>query len=341
MPDDNLETLQINNTIKSEYIYPGILKRNPTINSNKFSLLHLNIRSLHKQYDAFLDYLHYQSINIDCIVLSETFLNKHNSKNYPIPWYSDFHLYRDNKRGSGVSIYVKTSLCTHPKIILSQMDEHIEALGIRLKMKQTALTIAAIYRPPNQSKNEFINSLKTLMNHHHFDNKTIYAGDFNIDTFHNNNNLLTNLMTSSGFANYITLPTRPTNNNNGTLLDHIWGNLPLKANSYIIKTDITDHYPCLVTFTIEKNDQTLYTIKYRPDSQNLQRAFVEKINDINFSFINDTNLDINTKSDQLVTSIYNCYDETFPIKTKTVGQKNILNPWITKELHKNINEKHL
>src|SRR6201990_116723 len=92
------ETLSIKNAIKSEYIYPDELKKDKSFKVSKLTLLHYNIRSLPKHHDDFSNYLSYQNINFDIVVLSETFLNNHKD-NYPIPGYYGTHLIRNDKRG--------------------------------------------------------------------------------------------------------------------------------------------------------------------------------------------------------------------------------------------------
>src|SRR5678815_5053358 len=72
--------------LDSEYTYPDILKHQKTPALSYFSLFHHNIRSLKQHHTTFMDYLSYQNIIIDCIVLTETFLNEHNNRLYPVSY---------------------------------------------------------------------------------------------------------------------------------------------------------------------------------------------------------------------------------------------------------------
>ena len=339
------ETLINNSTITSKYIYPDSLKNNSPDDANIFSLYHQNIRSLTKHNDEFLNYLSYQNINLDCIILSETFLNDHNKNMYSLPGFNGNHLVRSNKRGGGVSIFVRNDICEYPKIIYSLINDHIEALVVCIENKSSKIAVVGLYRPPNGSKNEFINSLESIIQTHLRNTKMIIAGDFNIDLCNHGpstgNNSLSNAMMSNGLINYITIPTRPNNveNRNPTLLDHVWGNLDCEINSFVIKTDISDHYSCLVRFNVNKTSY-LTTVKYRIDNENCRRVFVDKVNNIDFSFIQNEQFSIDSKFNIFLNSLNTCYNDSFPIKTKQLGPKRIQNPWLTPGLKNSINQKH-
>ena len=339
------ETFSIKNAIKSEYIYPDKLKEDKSFNLSKLTLLHYNIRSLPKHYDDFSNYISYQNINFDIIVLSETFLNNHNKDNYPIPGYNGTHLVRNHKRGGGVSIYVRNEFCNNVKIITSIGNDTIEALAIQINTKHTKQNIVGIYRPPNSSRNDFICALNTLIQTRLNNSNVLIAGDFNIDMLNKNPSLgatpLQNLMTSHGFINYITQPTRPNNfeNRNPTLLDHIWGNLNCIMKSFIIQTDLTDHFPCLIQWNINKTNN-ITTIKYREDKEASNATFIDKVKEIDFSFIYNEQVDIDSRFSNFSNQLYRCYDETFKIKTKQLGCKRVQNPWLTLGLLNSINQKH-
>ena len=331
--------------VNSKYIYPDELKKDKTFKVSKLTLLHYNIRSLPKHHDDFSNYLSYQNINFDIVVLSETFLNNHNKDNYPIPGYYGTHLIRNDKRGGGVSIYIRNEFCNKVKIITSIQNDIIEALAIQINTKQIKQHIVGIYRPPNSSRNDFIQALNTLIQTRLNNSNVLIAGDFNIDMLNKNPSLgatpLQNLMTSHGFINYITQPTRPNNieNRNPTLLDHIWGNLNCNMNSFIIQTDLTDHFPCLVQWNINKTNN-LTTIKYREDKETNDVIFIDKVKEIDFSSIYNEQIDIDSRFSTLINQIYRCYHETFQIKTKQLGCKRVQNPWLTPGLLNSIDQKH-
>ena len=59
--------------VNSKYIYPDELKKDKTFKVSKLTLLHYNIRSLPKHHEDSSNYLSYQNIIFDIVVLSEHF----------------------------------------------------------------------------------------------------------------------------------------------------------------------------------------------------------------------------------------------------------------------------
>ena len=77
--------------------------------SNYFSILHLNIRSIKKNFENFKMLLNSISFTFSIICFSETWLDETNStKNslYELPNYMSKHQVRSYRRGGGVFIYV-------------------------------------------------------------------------------------------------------------------------------------------------------------------------------------------------------------------------------------------
>ena len=149
-------------------------------------------------------------------------------------------------------------------------------------------------------------------------------------------------MNSKGIINCITLPTRPNTDDSKhpILIDHLWTNIDYKTESHIIPTDITDHYPFIALFHLSSTKTESVTIKYRHSDENCKRIFAEKINTSNFDFIYDDRINLNDRFHRFNTTIFGCYDNSFPIKIKKIGSKRISNPWITAGLHNSIDQKH-
>ena len=106
-----------------------------------------------------------------------------------------------------------------------------------------------IYRPPQSNIKDFYESLTEILTF--INDKSYHAiflfGDFNLDLLQQNDYIqeFINLMYNYSLFPLTTLPIRiiPTS---ATLIDHIWSSL-VEHNlaNYIIKTDVTDHYPVL------------------------------------------------------------------------------------------------
>ena len=75
-------------------------------NSNKFSLIHLNIRSAQKNLFNFDAYLQNINNKFDVIGISETWLNEFTVERYTLDRYKHEYKLRKAKRGGGVSLFV-------------------------------------------------------------------------------------------------------------------------------------------------------------------------------------------------------------------------------------------
>ena len=67
----------------------------------------MNIRSIPQNLNNFVTYVHNLKIDFDVIGLTETWINEANTNLYNIEGYVQRDIYRKEKRGGGVSLYVK------------------------------------------------------------------------------------------------------------------------------------------------------------------------------------------------------------------------------------------
>ena len=87
---------------------------------NAFSVLHLNIRSMKKNFKTFKEPLENLSVTFSAICLSETWCESQEEpqySNYILSGYNFFYQYRQYCRGGGVCLFVKESFfCKIDKI---------------------------------------------------------------------------------------------------------------------------------------------------------------------------------------------------------------------------------
>lgn len=105
--------------------------------TNKFALLHLNIRSVPKNLHNLSSYLQCLDMSFDIIGLTETWINETNKNLYNIKKYVHKESFRKVKRGGGVSLYVKEGLSFTEREELSINNSHLESLFIELSWKFT------------------------------------------------------------------------------------------------------------------------------------------------------------------------------------------------------------
>ena len=83
---------------------------NKGIDSDAFSLLHLNIKSIPAKMTRMQVYMENLHHKFSVLGFSETWLNEHNSDLYTIPGYTNLNLVRTTNKGGGISLYVKECL---------------------------------------------------------------------------------------------------------------------------------------------------------------------------------------------------------------------------------------
>ena len=106
-------TLNIS-SLESNYSSPSEIDKNfKNFSTESFSVLHLNIRSMNKNFEAFQDF--YKSLNtkFSIICLTETWANdsdiNHNSL-FQLEGYIPVHQIRKSRQGEGIVIFIRDSL---------------------------------------------------------------------------------------------------------------------------------------------------------------------------------------------------------------------------------------
>ena len=149
------------------------------------SVLHLNIRSINKNFENCKMFLSNLNLIFSIICFSKTWLNDSNvdNSNYELPNYVSGHQIRNHYKGGGVSVYIHKNFEFKIRNDLSINSKDIESIGVELlceKMRNTLCNV--IYRPPNSKIEPFENFLKILFNKNKIFNKNYHiAGDFNLN----------------------------------------------------------------------------------------------------------------------------------------------------------------
>ena len=157
---DQIFNCMINNVINCEYMDICDKTLNLQNDSNSMILMHLNVRSLHKNYDDLYDLIASLSFQPDVICLFESCINQP-LKSIQLQGYNFINA-KPNKQASDTAIYV----CS--KLKFSQIDafELTGSESIWLKIwkndSTTALVIASIYRYPSEDINQFIVTFQTV-----------------------------------------------------------------------------------------------------------------------------------------------------------------------------------
>ncbi len=223
----------LNNSSKihCEYYLPNDfnqLMKGKKIN-NKFSMMHLNTRSLNNKFDTFRQLLDSLIIPFQIIGLTETWLNDINDDLFKLDNYDFVNVNRTNKNGGGVGIYISNEMKHKIGSDLIINDKNtIESVFVEIITHKKKNIIGVIYRPPNSKYDLFENEINKVLGKIDKENKICYLmGDFNINLLKSEScdyasRFLERLLTSS----YIPLILRPTRitQHTATLINNIFTN---------------------------------------------------------------------------------------------------------------------
>lgn len=307
-------------------------------------ILHQNIRSFSKNYDEFSVFISNLNSSVDVLIFTETWFS--NDITHDIDGFIGYHITRDDSRGGGVSIYVRSSLASRINSNASITTEYLECCSIQLKSSKSpncpALYIVGIYRPPNGSVALFNDCLtELLLENSRGKKRMIICGDINLDILQPNSdcNDVMSSFESYNFLPYITIPTRVTATSS-TCLDQLWYNGFNVKQSGCFINDITDHY---TQFLILQSsiDKRSCNVSFRDHSERNISLMCDNFHGVlNMYFETRDFLNINEQVELFLDSFWDLYNACCPIKRRNVSANRLIKPWISNTLRDCINNKH-
>ena len=242
--------------------------------SNSFSLLHLNIRSLQRNFDKLTKFLDNLDFEFKVICISETWCSENVSCNslYKIPNCNSNHQIRGNgKAGGGVATFIHNTLIYNMKPDLSINNDNIEALCIEIVNNNGKnILINTQYRQPVGIYSEFEKYMKDFTNKVKNNGKDLYiVGDMNLNLLdHRRNSKVKeylNIVSQNLLIPMINKTTR-VSKSNAIVIDHILTNsfLNTDCSTGIIKIGISDHFPIFLISNEKISENTKHiTIQKR------------------------------------------------------------------------------
>ncbi|KAL7396416.1 hypothetical protein ABVT39_005480, partial [Epinephelus coioides] len=147
------------------------------------SILHINSRSLIKNFSKVYDFLGMLKTKFSAVAVSETWLSDEIGKDYELQGYRMFYVNRRRKRGGGVVLYVDETLqCKHVKNMSKGIDDKLEFVTVEIEMEKAKnIIISCVYKAPVSGieilKEQMIDLYEKIIN-----KKTVFVcGDFNTD----------------------------------------------------------------------------------------------------------------------------------------------------------------
>ena len=312
--------------------------------SDRLTLFHMNIRSLSKNWNELLSCLHLAAHRFTIIALTETWLTANNLEMYPMSGYQSLSAARPEKRGGGVSIYIRSDLHLKHRADLDVMSADVECIFSEVTLPSGAVfLIGVVYRPPNSNADAFLAWFGNVLMQIESEKKVCYLlGDYNIDLSPSAPNHLSNAFLDTAYSrSFIPLIdsfTRTTSSSQSIIDNILTNNLPAKHESAVLMTDISDHYPLLLFSDITIQYTSKPKIKTRNYSNANKLRFQQALQHQQW----DTVLSESSAQDaySIFMSLFSThYNNSFPTTEKPFNKgKN--NPWLTQHLKKSIKKKN-
>ena len=328
--------------------------------TDQFSILNLNIQSLNSKFDAFtalLSYLEQKCIGFSAICLQETWLSdNHDTTVFNIPGYHLVHSGKSSSECGGLIIYVSDTYSFSVKNVFrdSSLWEglFIEVHGGPLESK---LVIGNIYRPPKYNNNNatvenFVNEITPIISSIAKSScNIVISGDFNIDLLQINERVkyqkYFDMFVTNGLFPLITLPTRE-GKHSATLIDQIFckvKNFTDIDSSGILKSSLSDHYPCLASLDICKKKQ--HKPKYVTINNKNEQALISFCNEVE-TCLNEWQINRDLLANP--NENYNIFDKIImDAKAKYLSPKTVrfkkykhkISPWMNHDILRSIKDR--
>ncbi|KAL0810711.1 hypothetical protein ABMA28_010035 [Loxostege sticticalis] len=207
--------------------------------------LHLNIRSMIKNFTTFLQLIHSCPFPIDIIALTEVGISERIAPLYNIPTYNMHIQLRNNRRGGGIILYVKNHIkftenkrktCTYENITGILKINHSQDVGV-----------CVVYRPPKTNQTIFVKELGSHILKHNTNKNFLLVGDINIDlkTISSNRDLYLNTLSECGLTCGVSEYTRiekRLDKVTKTCIDHIFARFSAgQPFSSVLNVTLADH----------------------------------------------------------------------------------------------------
>ena len=322
-------------------------------NRSLMNIIHINCRSLCKNFNSIVNLLNRTNSKIDAMGLTETWLTPNSPDNLNIDGYNFICRSRIDKIGGGVGMFIGKEYVYQIRSDLSYIKDFIETIFVEIFQKNSAgIIIGCIYRPPNSDVSLFNCEILSILNILNMNRKKIsfIMGDFNLDLLHYDlhapaSDFVNNLI-SHFFLPTIHKPTRITETS-ATLLDNILtNNYRYNMDTAILYSDISDHLPVVMRVNLSLSRNELDKICVKRVYSDVQVSSFKCA----LSFVDWNDVCINSANCVNPTEPYNLFfntflkifDDHFPQKNLKLSRtKTPRKDWITKGLVKSCNKKSI
>lgn len=186
----------------------------------------------------------------DIIDFSETWFRSNMDVRH-LPGYSNISMFRENKRGDGVALYIKANLLCDIVHEFTVINDAYEAICV----VTNKVAVLLLYRPPQSKVETFFEFVESSLEFAALNKcNVIIFGDLNIDLLATSN-VKTNLieiMSSYGCENVVNQSARVTKQST-TLLDVCFTSFhPENIVSGVFSLGLSDHLPSFCSVRLKK-----------------------------------------------------------------------------------------
>ena len=223
-------------------------------NNNSRQLLTCNIQSFNKNHESIKQLI--QSLNDPTFISLVEVWNPKLSMYIP-KYHLPINQLRSNKKGGGISIYIRDHLEFEKYDIINKINcNHIEKLALKIidKNCKTFLLIA-IYRPPGPHFKKSLDELKSILESANLAGlPVIMSGDLNIDTLKKDSfsKDYFEILQTFQLIQHIREPTRISSHKK-SLIDHVVTDSQIEPlKTLVLCYTVADHLPTLALWHRKK-----------------------------------------------------------------------------------------
>lgn len=315
--------------IPMENISDDVLSFNQLVKPNgEDTILCVNIRSLNENFNKLQILLYQFEIKPIIIVCTESW-DIANLNFFQLNGNETYYNNSNINRADGIVVYIKKKLKYNVNIETFGLTKSIY---IELTLSNNAiLGIHTFYRSHEIDINQFIGNFETYLEKFKNLENHIVIGDFNIDIMKNSQASLDwlTMFLEKGYIPHFRSVTRVAPNGNGSCIDNAFIRSNIEFCSTRLTYDLTDHYPLLLTFKNESNNNNNTAKTQKPTFTYVNvKHFVKLCEMTDWNGVMSSS-DVNTATDTLVSLIKKNVELATRIKELKYTPKK---SWITQAI---------
>lgn len=310
--------------------------------NQSLNIIHVNIRSLPKNYEKLQLLLRMLPHQPHIICVSETWLDRDLVDSFKINNYRLECSSPSAFRGKGSAMFIRNNIQYKRRPDLESDKLEFQTVFLELKINNSCVILGSVYRSPSYPLEEFLEYLEPVMNLINLDSKLcVIGGDFNVDILKHQSSgqasLFLNTFATLGLSPGISLPTRISAESKSLIDNFFFNDISVVKNTGVMISDVSDHLPIHIQLNINISNKVP-----APSKSELCFDFrkIDSLNEIlarKFTGF-DNFTEVENASKFLIDTVNT---EITKLSRKKADRRNIpVQPWISHGLLQSINTKN-